>query len=127
MVVAGLLVSWVLLILVLFVLRPQQVDLQEAKRFVPDLLRLVSRLARDPSCGRAVRVRLFLLIAYLASPVDLVPDFIPVLGYADDVIVLAIALRSVVRHAGTRALDEHWSGSAKGLVFVRRLARVDQE
>jgi uncharacterized membrane protein YkvA (DUF1232 family) len=55
-------------------------------------------------------------------PFDLVPDFIPVLGYADDVIVVAIALRSVVRHAGPAALERHWSGSPQGLGIVRLLS-----
>jgi uncharacterized membrane protein YkvA (DUF1232 family) len=62
------------------------------------------------------------LIAYLLMPIDLVPDFIPVLGYADDAVVVALALRSVVRAAGPEALDRHWSGSEAGLAAVRRLA-----
>ena len=101
----GILAAWVVLVLVLLILRPRAVDLAEAKRFVPDLARLVAGLARDPSLGRAVRARGLLLVAYLASPIDLVPDFVPVLGYADDVAVVAIVLRSVVRRAGPGALD----------------------
>ncbi|WP_327434808.1 YkvA family protein [Streptomyces sp. NBC_01236] len=54
--------------------------------------------------------------------VDLVPDFIPVLGYADDAIVVAAVLRSVVRHAGPDALARHWPGTPDGLAAVRRLA-----
>jgi uncharacterized membrane protein YkvA (DUF1232 family) len=52
-------------------------------------------------------LRLWLLLAYLALPIDLVPDFIPMLGYADDAIVVAIVLRSVVRRAGADALTRH--------------------
>jgi uncharacterized membrane protein YkvA (DUF1232 family) len=69
-------------------------------------------------------VRLWLLLGYLLSPVDLVPDVIPVLGYADDVVVVAWALRSVVRRAGDEALVRHWPGSPDGLALVRRLAAL---
>jgi len=96
--------------------------LRDAARLLPDLVRLVSRLARDRSLPRSVRVRLWLLVVYLASPVDLIPDFVPVLGYADDAVVVALVLRAVVRAAGAEALDEHWPGSPEGLTLVRRLA-----
>jgi uncharacterized membrane protein YkvA (DUF1232 family) len=89
-------------------------------RLVPDLVRLLRRLAADRSLPAGVRVRLMLLLAYLASPVDLIPDFIPVLGYADDVVIVAIALRSVARRAGPDALERHWSGTVDGLAAVRR-------
>ncbi len=118
----GLLTTWLLLIALLAAWRPLGLDLGEAKRFVPDLVRLIRSLSNDASTGRGVRWRLILLLAYLASPVDLVPDFIPVLGYGDDVILVAIALRSVVRHAGSNVLVEHWSGSPHGLAIVKRLA-----
>lgn len=65
-----------------------------------------------------------MLLVYLASPIDLIPDFIPVLGYADDAIVVAVALRSVVRSAGTEALTRHWPGTPEGLREVIRLAGV---
>ena len=114
--------SWLALIAALALCKPAGVDFREAKRFVPDLVRLVRDLSRDPNVGRGVRVRLWLLLAYLALPLDLVPDFIPVLGYADDLIVTAIALRSVVRVAGADALERHWSGSPRGLELLRQLA-----
>ena len=95
---------------------------KEAMRLLPDLVRLLRRLAADRSLPRAVRVRLALLLLYLASPVDLVPDVIPVLGYADDAIIVALALRSVVRRAGVEALDRHWPGTPDGLALLHRLA-----
>jgi uncharacterized membrane protein YkvA (DUF1232 family) len=85
---------------------------------------LLRRLAADPDLPRGVRVRLLLLLVYLVLPVDLIPDFIPVLGYADDAIVVALALRSVTRRAGSQALDKHWPGSTEGLQAVRRLAGI---
>jgi uncharacterized membrane protein YkvA (DUF1232 family) len=63
-----------------------------------------------------------LLLGYLLLPIDLVPDFIPVAGYADDVLLVVWVLRSVVRAAGPEALDRHWPGTPHGLEVVRRLA-----
>jgi uncharacterized membrane protein YkvA (DUF1232 family) len=68
-----------------------------------------------------VRVRLWLLLGYLAMPIDLVPDVIPVIGYADDAIVVALVLRSVVRRAGPDAVVRHWPGTPDGLAAVQRL------
>ena len=119
---ASVLVVWALLVLVLWRSGRGLSGLTDAARLLPDLLRLVSRLARDSALPRGVRIRLWLLLAYLASPLDLIPDFIPVVGYLDDAIVVAIALRSVVRTAGPESLERHWPGSPDGLSVVRRLA-----
>lgn len=98
--------------------------LGEAARLLPDLLRLISRLARDGSLPRGVRIRLWLLLAYLASPLDLIPDFVPVIGYADDAVIVALALRLVVRAAGREPLERHWPGTDEGLAIVCRLANL---
>ena len=63
-------------------------------RLLPDVIRLLRRLAADRSAPRGVRIRLGLLLGYLLMPIDLVPDFLPVIGYADDAIIVAIGLRS---------------------------------
>ena len=63
-----------------------------------------------------------MLLAYLISPIDLIPDFIPVLGYADDAIIVAIALRSITRRAGPEVLEQHWPGSPEGLDTLLMLA-----
>lgn len=119
---AALVLVWLFLIVVLTRSGRGLSGFKEAARLLPDLLRLVSRLARDPSLPRGVRIRLWLLLGYLASPIDLVPDFVPIVGYADDALIVAIALRSVVRAAGAQPLERHWPGSPDGLVIVRRLA-----
>jgi len=93
-----------------------------ALRLLPDVLRLVRRLAADRSLPAGVRLRLALLLLYLASPVDLVPDFVPIIGYADDALVLALVLRSVLRCAGAAALERHWPGTPEGLEAVLALA-----
>lgn len=121
-IIAGsVLVLWLLMLAVLWRAKPDNVTLREAVRLVPDLLRLLKRLAADPALPRGVRLRLVLLLGYLAMPIDLVPDFIPVLGYADDVVVVAIVLRSVVRAAGPESLERHWPGTPEGLRAVRTL------
>jgi uncharacterized membrane protein YkvA (DUF1232 family) len=91
---------------------------------LPDVLRLLRRLAADKTLPRGVRIRLALLLAYLAIPIDVIPDFIPVLGYADDAVVVAIALRSVTRRAGPEAVERHWPGTPDGLAAIRRLAGI---
>jgi uncharacterized membrane protein YkvA (DUF1232 family) len=105
---------------------PDAMTLREALRLLPDVVRLLHRLARDHELPRGVRIRLTLLLLYLASPIDLIPDFIPMLGYADDAIVVAVALRSVVRTAGTEALTRHWPGTPEGLQAVMRLAGITE-
>jgi uncharacterized membrane protein YkvA (DUF1232 family) len=121
---AALLLAWVALVVAMLVARPKGQLLKEALRLLPDLLRLLRRLAADRSLPGGVRVRLWLLLGYLAIPVDLVPDFVPVLGYADDAIIVAWVLRSVVRRAGPGAVQRHWPGSQDGLDAVWRLCRL---
>jgi uncharacterized membrane protein YkvA (DUF1232 family) len=104
--------------------RPKGNLLGEALRLLPDLLRLLRRLAADPSVPRAARIRLVLLLGYLAIPFDLVPDFVPVLGYADDAIVVSLVLRSVVRRAGGPLVRRHWPGTDDGLDALVRLTGI---
>lgn len=122
--IASLLALWLVLVIGLAWLRPQGSTLRDAARIVPDTARLVHRLARDNSLGRVVRIRLFLLLAYLALPIDVVPDIIPVIGYADDAIVIGIVLRSVMRRAGPDVVRKHWPGTAEGLAVLARLCRL---
>lgn len=121
-VVGGLLLLWLVLLALLWRARTDELTTRGALRLLPDVVRLVRRLAGDGSLPRGVRVRLWLLLGYLLVPVDLVPDFIPVIGYADDVVVVAWALRSVTRRAGAEALARHWPGEPGGLALVSRLA-----
>jgi uncharacterized membrane protein YkvA (DUF1232 family) len=126
-VVVGLFVVYVGLLALLWRYartHPDTVRLRDALSLLPDLVRLVRRLAVDPSLPRGVRLRLVLLLVYLASPIDLVPDFVPILGYADDAVIVALVLRSVVRRAGTDAVRRHWPGSPQGLRVLLQLARA---
>lgn len=123
----GLAGTWLLLVVALLVLRPRGHRLGEALRLLPDVLGLVRRLAGDRDLPRGVRVRLWLLGGYLLLPIDLVPDFVPVLGQADDVIVMVAVLRGVVRRAGLAALRRHWRGTDDGFAVLCRVAGSDRE
>ncbi len=123
-VVGGLVLLWSVAVAALWAVAPGQATLGAAARLVPDLVRLVRRLAADPALPRGVRVRLWLLLGYLVSPIDLVPDFVPVLGWADDLVLVALVLRSVLRSAGPEAVTRHWPGTDDGLRAVLALARM---
>jgi uncharacterized membrane protein YkvA (DUF1232 family) len=89
---------------------------------VPDCLVLCRRLVADRRVSAWRRVGLVALIAYLVSPIDLVPDFVPVAGQLDDAVVVALALRTVLRGAGPGLLSEHWPGPERSLRAIQRLA-----
>ncbi|GAA2724262.1 hypothetical protein CAE01nite_09500 [Cellulomonas aerilata] len=120
----GLLAAWVLLAAALLAAHPGRAALGEALRVLPDLLRLLARLARDRAVPRTTRVLLWLTLAYLAFPIDLIPDVVPVLGYADDAIVVTLVLRAVVRRAGEGTVERCWPGTPDGLAAVTRLTRA---
>ena len=95
--------------------------LKEALRLLPDLPRLLKRLTTDRTLPTGVRVRVALLFIYLAIPIDLIPDFIPVLGYADDAIIVVLVLRSVCRSVSPEELRAAWPGTNDGFVALLRL------
>jgi uncharacterized membrane protein YkvA (DUF1232 family) len=90
--------------------------------FVPDCAVLFKRLVGDNRISRRRKLPIVLMAAYLVSPIDLVPDFIPVAGQLDDAILVALVLRSVVRSAGPELIREHWPGPDESLRAVLRLA-----
>lgn len=118
----ALVVAWGTLLVFLLIARPKGNVVKEALRLLPDTLRLLRRLAADRSLPRSVRVRLWLLFAYLAVPFDIIPDFIPVIGYADDVIIIGAVLRSIIRRAGPDVIRRHWPGTEDGLAALWRAA-----
>ena len=90
--------------------------------FIPDCVVLCSRLLGDPRVPRRKKALLVALTGYLALPFDLVPDFIPVAGQLDDVVVVALVLRSLLRGGGESLVREHWPGPESSLSLVLRLA-----
>ena len=97
-------------------------DARAMARFVPDCVVLFKRLLSDPRVEWWRKVLLVLVIVYLASPIDLVPDFIPVAGQLDDAILVVIALRVLLRGSGPRLLAEHWPGPRQSLLVILRFA-----
>jgi uncharacterized membrane protein YkvA (DUF1232 family) len=118
----ALLVGWLALVVALLLIRPKGNILREALRILPDLIRLLKDLATNRTHPKAVRIRLGLLMAYLAFPIDLIPDFIPVLGYADDAIIVVAVLRSVVRRVGIDQVRAQWTGTDDGFNALSRAA-----
>jgi len=89
---------------------------------LPNLVRLFRGLLRDPRVPRGSKVLLGFAIAWFASPIDLVPEFIPVFGPLDDAVVAALVLRHVLRKAGRDVIAEHWSGDEATLGVLLRVA-----
>lgn len=104
------------------VLLGRREDARALATFIPDCIALVSRLARDPRVPRRRKLLLLALIAYLALPFDLVPDFIPVAGQLDDVLIVALVLRSFIRSGGEDLIRELWRGPEQSLALVLRVA-----
>jgi uncharacterized membrane protein YkvA (DUF1232 family) len=90
--------------------------------FVPDCVLLLRRLLADSRVSPGRRLALFAVLAYLAMPFDLVPDFIPVAGQLDDAIIVALVLRGILRSAGPDVVREHWPGPDVSLNAVLGLA-----
>jgi uncharacterized membrane protein YkvA (DUF1232 family) len=100
-------------------------DARALAGFIPDCLVLVSRLARDPRISRPRRAVLWLVLAYLAVPIDLVPDFLPGIGQLDDAVLLGLALRLLVHGGGTSIVREAWPGPEASLTIVLRAAGLE--
>jgi uncharacterized membrane protein YkvA (DUF1232 family) len=93
-------------------------------RALPDLIRLVSRLATDATIPRAAKIALAAAAVYLLSPLDLVPDFIPILGYVDDLLLAAVVLDGVLNWVDRGLVLRYWPGSPRSLDSLARTARV---
>jgi uncharacterized membrane protein YkvA (DUF1232 family) len=100
-------------------------DARALAGFIPDAVVLVARLARDRRVSLPRRAALWAVVAYLALPIDLIPDFLPVAGQADDAVLLAIALRVLARGATTEMLREAWPGPDASLRLILRAAGME--
>jgi uncharacterized membrane protein YkvA (DUF1232 family) len=104
----------------------RRAEARAAARFVPDAIVLFRRLLGDPRVPRGRKLVLVAVVAYLATPIDLVPDFVPVAGYLDDVVIVAFALRHVLRGAPRGLVEEHWPGPPESLALLVRLGGLSR-
>jgi uncharacterized membrane protein YkvA (DUF1232 family) len=123
--VAGLLTVWCGLLVAVYLARPGHGSLRDGARILPDTLRLIRLLATDSTVPRSARWLLWGLLGYLALPIDLVPDFLPVIGWADDLIIASLVLRHLIKRAGSETIRHHWPGSDDGLSVLGQLLRID--
>ncbi len=92
-------------------------------RLIPSYLKLLFGLMRDSRVSRLDRLFVIGALAYVISPIDFIPDFIPFFGEVDDIFLVILALQRLLDHAGTRVLMSHWDGDPDEL-SASRLARV---
>lgn len=99
----------------------------DAARVLPNLLKLIGRLLADPRVPRRSKLVVALAVGYIASPIDLVPEFIPLLGVADDVLLAVFVINHLIHAAGQEVVLEHWDGPIDLLGFVQGVLEVASE
>ena len=104
-------VSWLLLLLLAQRLPPGL--LKDLASFLPHCVTTARRLRRDPRVPRRAKVAVAFAGLWVLSPIDLIPEFIPVIGPLDDVVVVALALRYAARRVPREVLDEAWHGERR--------------
>ena len=119
--IVALVVLWAVLVLLLWLLRPRDVGARELLRVVPDLIRLLRSIIGDAHAPLDVRVVLVGLIVWILSPIDLIPEFIPVVGPLDDIVVAVLALRYARRRMGIDDLRSRWRGTPEGFELISRV------
>jgi uncharacterized membrane protein YkvA (DUF1232 family) len=96
----------------------------DAATTIPNMVKLLYRLLRDPRVPRRTKLVVGAAVAYLVSPIDLIPEFVPVIGFADDLLLMAFAINHMVETAGEDVVLEHWDGSRDLLELVRSILEV---
>lgn len=91
---------------------------------LPNLIKLLGRLLRDPRVPRRSKVVIGAALGYLLSPIDLIPEFIPVIGFADDLLLVSYAVNHLIQVAGEEVVLEHWDGPRDMLELVRSVLEV---
>jgi uncharacterized membrane protein YkvA (DUF1232 family) len=90
----------------------------------PNLLKLLGRLMKDPRVPRRTKLVVGAALAYVVSPVDLIPEVIPVVGVADDLLIVAFAVNHLVHVAGEEVVLEHWDGPRDLLELIRSILDI---
>jgi len=120
----ALVVSLLAILALAFAVRSPGQSAAEVLRLLPESLRLTAALYRDRTLPSSVRWRLRIAVVYNIQPINLIPDVVPVLGFADNVAVLAWALRATLRISGHDAVARHWTGTPESLATLYRALRV---
>jgi uncharacterized membrane protein YkvA (DUF1232 family) len=106
-----LVASWALLLVLARRLPPG--ILRDLAAFIPDCVTAVRRLRKDPRVPRRARIAIVIAGIWVASPIDLIPEFIPVIGPLDDIVVVALALRYAGRQVPREVLMAAWPGEPR--------------
>ncbi len=114
---------WLLAILILFAFGRRSAA-RELATLIPNLVFLFRGLLRDPRVPRSSKLWIGFAVAWFVSPIDLIPEFIPVVGPLDDAIVAALVLRHVLKQTDRSVLADHWRGDATTLDTIIRLRRL---
>jgi uncharacterized membrane protein YkvA (DUF1232 family) len=125
----GIVVALWLVLVAILLLAGRRTAAREVAAFLPNLIRLFRGLLKDPRVPRSSKLLLLFGVAWFASPIDLIPEFIPIAGPLDDAIVAALILRCVLRTIDREVLAEHWHGNPGTLERLLRLtgsARLGQ-
>jgi uncharacterized membrane protein YkvA (DUF1232 family) len=93
---------------------------RELAKLIPNLLMLFRGLLRDPRVPRSGKLWVAFAVVWIASPIDLIPEFIPIAGPLDDAIVAALVLRHLLRSTSREVLSEHWHGDPAMLRTIVR-------
>ncbi len=108
---ASLAASWVVLYVLARRLPPGL--LRDLAAFIPDCVTTVRRLRKDPRVPRRAKIAVLIAGVWVASPIDLIPEFLPVIGPLDDVVVVALALRYAARQVPREVLLAAWPGETR--------------
>jgi uncharacterized membrane protein YkvA (DUF1232 family) len=98
--------------------------MKELLKALPNLARLLARLVSDPLLPRAAKIALAAAMVYLASPIDLIPDFIPLVGYLDDLLIGALVIDGVLNWVDRGLILKYWPGTPDSLERIARVARM---
>lgn len=98
----------------------------DAALMLPNIVKLIGRLLTDPRVPRRAKITLGLAAVYVVSPIDLIPEMIPVVGWADDVILMMFAIDSLISRSGKEIVEEHWDGPGDLLGLVQEVVGLSR-
>lgn len=124
LVVLAVVVLWLFLVTLLWLNRPPLDRVLPALPLVPQLVQLVRAIRADPATPGPSRLALGVLLVYLRSPLDLLPDLLPGIGTVDDLVVAGVILRRVSRRVGAATVRSHWQGRDEDYAVLGQLLGI---